>query len=447
MFKKGLPLLFLAAPLQAAPVLSHLSGRGMGRSANSGFSILREQDELSLAELAPEFDGAQSFAAFTDSYLPELSDATVVPHDVLSFLSQNDLLQPSQNIATSNSGDLDNDFNKRFSGLVFLCSPDYYSTSSGCRIQSITRQTPATSPTDADSLIWRLLFDVPVSGVGAVDFTVGGTTATITSVVQNSSTDYSMTLSGGNLANLNGTVTIELAPTYDIRLVKTGALMESRGDDNLNDGGADAVNGTNDNFYLLVNSSTPVVTDGNISISGAAGTGGTYRMGDTVTATWNNTAGGDNNADLTGVTVDFSQFGGGAAVVASNSSGTWTATYTITAGGIDAGSRNVSITATNAGGPTTTADTSNATVDNIAPTVSNAFIGISGATGTGGAYKIGDTVTASWDNSAFGDDNSDTISAATVNFSQFGGGAAVAATNSSGTWTATYTIVAGAIDT
>ncbi|MCU8085778.1 hypothetical protein, partial [Shewanella sp. SM23] len=191
----------------------------------------------------------------------------------------------------------------------------------------------------------------------------------------------------------------------------------------------------------------PVVTDGNISISGASGTGGAYKIGDTVTATWNNTAGGDNNADLTGVTVDFSQFGGGAAVVASNSSGTWTATYTITAGGIDAGNRNVSITATNAVGPTTTADTSNAIVDSIAPTVSNAFIGISGATGTGGAYKIGDTVTASWDNSAFGDDNSDTISAATVNFSQFGGGAAVAATNSSGTWTATYTIVAGAIDT
>ena len=191
---------------------------------------------------------------------------------------------------------------------------------------------------------------------------------------------------------------------------------------------------------------TPIVTDARISIAGASGTGGAYKIGDTVTATWNNTASGDNNGGVTGVTVDFSQFGGGAAVVATNSSGTWTATYTITAGSIDLTARNVSVTATNTGGSDTTADSTNATVDNTAPTVTDGRISISGATGTSGAYKIGDTVTASWNNTAGGDNNTDTISPVTVNFSQFGGGAAVAATNSSGTWTSTYTIVAGAID-
>ena len=189
----------------------------------------------------------------------------------------------------------------------------------------------------------------------------------------------------------------------------------------------------------------PTVTDARISISGASGTGGAYKIGDTVTATWNNTAGGDNNPIVSGVTVDFSQFGGGAAVAATNSSNTWTATYTITSGAIDATGRNVSVTATNAGGNTTTPDTTNATVDNIAPTVTDANISISGATGAGGAFRIGDTVTASWNNTAGGDNNSDTISSATVNFTQFGGGAAVSATNSAGTWTATYTIVSGAI--
>jgi large repetitive protein len=192
--------------------------------------------------------------------------------------------------------------------------------------------------------------------------------------------------------------------------------------------------------------STPAVTDGNISISGASGTGGAYKIGDTVTASWNNTAGGDNNSGITGVTVDFSAFGGGAAVAATESSGTWTASYTITAGAVDAANRNVSVTASNAQGPTTRADTTNATVDSVAPTVSNANISISGATGTGGAYKIGDTVTASWNNTAGGDNNSDTISGATVDFSSFGGGAAVAATNSAGTWTASYTITAGVVD-
>jgi hypothetical protein len=189
----------------------------------------------------------------------------------------------------------------------------------------------------------------------------------------------------------------------------------------------------------------PVVTDARVSISGASGTSGAYKIGDTVTATWNNTAGGDNNGVISGVTVDFSQFGGGAAVAATNSSNTWTATYTITAGAIDTTARNVSVTATNAGGSDATADTTNATVDNVAPTVTDARISISGATGTAGVYKIGDTVTATWNNTAGGDNNTDTISSATVDFSQFGGGVAVAATNSGDTWTATYTISAGAI--
>ncbi|WP_393943027.1 DUF4347 domain-containing protein, partial [Shewanella sp. S23-S33] len=196
----------------------------------------------------------------------------------------------------------------------------------------------------------------------------------------------------------------------------------------------------------LTASTTPTVTDGNISISGGTGSGGAFKIGDTVTVTWNNTAGGNNNAGITGVTVDFSQFGGGAAVAATDSSGTWTATYTLTSGAIDASSRNVSVTATNAQGDTTTADTTNAVVDNVVPVVTDNRLSISGATGTGDAYKIGDTVTASWNNTAGGDNNTDTISSATVDFSAFGGGAAVAASNSSSTWTATYTISSGAID-
>ncbi len=205
---------------------------------------------------------------------------------------------------------------------------------------------------------------------------------------------------------------------------------------------------TADTTNLTVDDQPPTVTDAKISISGASGTGGAYKVGDTVIATWNNTAGGDNNRDtISSVTVNFSQFGGGSAVAATNSSGTWTATYTITAGAIDATNRNISVTATdNAGNPTTTADTTNATVDDQPPTVTDANISISGATGTGGVYKIGDTVTATWNNTAGGDNNSDTISSVTVNFSQFGGGSAVAATNSSGTWTATYTIPAGVIN-
>ncbi|MDQ2102010.1 DUF4347 domain-containing protein [Azospirillum isscasi] len=197
-----------------------------------------------------------------------------------------------------------------------------------------------------------------------------------------------------------------------------------------------------DNANRKVDNQAPTVTAGNIAISGATGTGGAFKTGDTVTATWNNTLAGDNNTDtLSGVTMDFSQFGGGSAVAATNNNGVWTATHTITAGSLDATGRNVSVSATdNASNKTTMAGTANATVDNRAPTVTDGNISISGGTGTGGAYKIGDTVTMTWDDTVGGDNNTDTLASVTVNFSQFGGGAAVAATNSNGVWTATHTI-------
>jgi len=139
---------------------------------------------------------------------------------------------------------------------------------------------------------------------------------------------------------------------------------------------------------------TPTVTAAKISISGANGTGGAFKIGDVVTATWDNTASGDNNSGVTDVTVNFSQFGGGTAVTATSSSNTWAATYTIIAGTVDAASRNVSVTATNTVGPTTTDDDANATVDNITPTV--VISSTAGATGgSTGTSPIPFTVTFS----------------------------------------------------
>lgn len=192
--------------------------------------------------------------------------------------------------------------------------------------------------------------------------------------------------------------------------------------------------------------SVPIVTDANVSISGATGAGGTFKIGDTVTATWDNTSSGDNNLDIATVTVDFTQFGGGAAVAAMNTGDVWTATYTVVAGSIDATNRNVSVTATDdATQTTTTADTSNAKVDNVAPTVSDAAISISGATGAGGTvFKTGDTLTVSWNNNT--DGNSD-VASVTANVSQFGGTTiTLTDPDTDGIFTGTYMIVAGAIE-
>ncbi|MEY8205957.1 MAG: Ig-like domain-containing protein, partial [Bermanella sp.] len=124
-----------------------------------------------------------------------------------------------------------------------------------------------------------------------------------------------------------------------------------------------------------IDATAPLVTDGNISISGATGLGGAYKVGDTIIATWNNTAGGDNNSDtISAVAGNFSAFGGGTEGAASNSLDTWTASYTITDGGgsIDGSNLNVAVTATDdAGNVTITADTTNATVDNDSPILSS----------------------------------------------------------------------------
>ena len=77
------------------------------------------------------------------------------------------------------------------------------------RVTSIARQTPASSPTNADSLTWRVTFSEDVANVDATDFEVSGTTATPTAVSEvTASTVYDVTVSGGNLADRNAPVTL-----------------------------------------------------------------------------------------------------------------------------------------------------------------------------------------------------------------------------------------------
>ncbi|MBT9314425.1 DUF4347 domain-containing protein [Leptothoe spongobia] len=82
---------------------------------------------------------------------------------------------------------------------------------------SITRQTPVTTTTDADSLVFRITFDESIQAIDVADFSVtGGTTATVTEVRAVSPTEYDITVSGGDLASFNGTVGLDLAANQDI---------------------------------------------------------------------------------------------------------------------------------------------------------------------------------------------------------------------------------------
>lgn len=78
----------------------------------------------------------------------------------------------------------------------------------------------------------------------------------------------------------------------------------------------------------------------------------------------------------------------------------------------------------------------------LVPQVTDAQISLSGATGAGGKFIIGDTLTVTWNNSASGDNNR-SITQATVDFSAFGGDSAVSMTNVNDIWSATYRISRG----
>jgi hypothetical protein len=176
-----------------------------------------------------------------------------------------------------------------------------------------------------------------------------------------------------------------------------------------------------------------------------------------------------NNASSDAWTVTFSQSVSGVTAADFSTALTGTAgdtslsisgggtTYTLTANGATGdGTLGLNLKANSTGITDSSGDAVTAgftgqiyTIQHSAPVVTTSNISVSGGSGPGGAFEIGDTVTAEWDDSASGDNNTDTISAGgvTMNFSAFGGSSAVTATNGGGVWTATYTIAAGNIDT
>jgi len=85
-------------------------------------------------------------------------------------------------------------------------------------LTSFTRQTPTASSTNADSLIFRATFSEDVENVDVTDFAVDGTaTATVTGVSSVSASVYDVTVSGGDLADFNGVVGLDLNGAQNIQ--------------------------------------------------------------------------------------------------------------------------------------------------------------------------------------------------------------------------------------
>ena len=193
----------------------------------------------------------------------------------------------------------------------------------------------------------------------------------------------------------------------------------------------------------IIDTTAPTVTTANISFSSTgSGTGGTYITGDTITCFWNASA--DGNTDIASVDFDFSDFGG-STTPDSSSAGGWSASYTLSAGSLDVTGAVVVVTATDAAGNVSSdVDSPQISVDTEAPTITPARIIITGSgSGTGGTYIPGDIINIEWSATPDGDTD---IASVAFDFSDFGGGT-ITDSDSTGGWTASYTITAGSTDT
>ncbi|AKS40465.1 S8 family serine peptidase [Wenzhouxiangella marina] len=83
-------------------------------------------------------------------------------------------------------------------------------------LNGFVRFSPSDEQTDADVLVFELSFSEAVTSISIDDFDIVGTTAVGSFMPVNAST-YQITLSGGDLADLNGTVGLNLSFSQDVR--------------------------------------------------------------------------------------------------------------------------------------------------------------------------------------------------------------------------------------
>ncbi len=94
------------------------------------------------------------------------------------------------------------------------------------RIATALYLSPNSSPTNADSLTWRVTFSTNMQNVDSSDFSVSGATGTSIGVTEQTATSvYDVTVSGGNLASLDGTVSLGLAGGHNLKNTVGTALI------------------------------------------------------------------------------------------------------------------------------------------------------------------------------------------------------------------------------
>ena len=115
------------------------------------------------------------------------------------------------------------------------------------RVSSIERDLPSVSPTAFDSLTWRVTFSEDVRNVDKSDFRLSGTTATLSTSSTGEPSIYKVVASGGDLADLNGTVVLSFASNRNIEDSNGNRLVNTR------------PTGANEDHFVVENSVAPTV--------------------------------------------------------------------------------------------------------------------------------------------------------------------------------------------
>ena len=107
-----------------------------------------------------------------------------------------------------------------------LCDLGAYEFDQDPILNGFVYQSPASSPTNADTLTFRVNFNEPVQHVDITDFALNSSsTAELSGFSAVSGNEYDITVSGGNLAGFNGTVGLDLAASQDITDMTGNALL------------------------------------------------------------------------------------------------------------------------------------------------------------------------------------------------------------------------------
>ncbi|WP_019960813.1 beta strand repeat-containing protein, partial [Woodsholea maritima] len=103
----------------------------------------------------------------------------------------------------------------------------YVADSTAPTLTSIVRSNPTVELTNYNEVRFAVTFNEAMGTISASDFTVSGTSGTVSGVTNPSGNVYNVTVSGGDLASFNGVVGVSLASGHAITDVAGNALVNT----------------------------------------------------------------------------------------------------------------------------------------------------------------------------------------------------------------------------